>query len=174
MSKKPIDALWYTRCTVPTALGLASQLGWLERTFADDGIAIQSVQDSTDPRIRASHFDHRLRHSVRQGGSIPAIWTRAKGVETRVLGLTWTEEAQTLLALPESNIGSVGDLRGKRIAIPRHVGQAIEITGVGALRGVRSALASEGLTEKDVTLVDLAIPEARWNLRPDPSSPRQG
>jgi ABC-type nitrate/sulfonate/bicarbonate transport system substrate-binding protein len=174
MPKKSIDALWYTRCTVPTALGLASQLGWLDRTFAEDGVAIKSVQDSTDPEVRASHFDHRLRYSVRQGGSIPAIWARARGVETRVVGLTWTEETQTILALPEANIRSVADLRGKRIAIPRHIGQAIEITGVGALRGVLSALATEGLTENDVKLVDLAIPEDRWNVHPDPSSPRQG
>jgi ABC-type nitrate/sulfonate/bicarbonate transport system substrate-binding protein len=174
MTTNSIDALWYTRCSVPTALGLASQLGWLDRTFGEDGIAIRSVQDSSDPDVRASHFDHRLRYSVRQGGSIPAIWARARGVETRVVGLTWTEEAQTILALPDAGIRSVADLRGKRIGIPRHIGQAIEITGVGALRGVLSALATEGLTEKDVKLVDLAIPEEQWKVRLDPSSPRQG
>jgi ABC-type nitrate/sulfonate/bicarbonate transport system substrate-binding protein len=159
-----LDALWYARCPVPTALGLASQMGWLQKTFGEVGVTVHSVQDSPDPNVRASHFDHRLKHSVRQGGSIPAIWARARGAETRVLGLTWTEETQTILALPGAGIQNVSDLAGKRLAIPKHVGQVVEITGTGALRGILSALATQGLSERDVRLVDVVVAKDVWDV----------
>jgi ABC-type nitrate/sulfonate/bicarbonate transport system substrate-binding protein len=171
---KSIDSLWYTRCTVPTALGLASQLGLLERTFSPDGIEIRSVQDSRDPDVRASHFDHRLQYSVRQGGSIPAIWARARGVETRVVGLTWTEETQSILVLPGSNIRALTDLQGKRLAIPKHVGQPIEITGTGALRAFTSALATVGLSGRDVEFVELPVQREVWEARGSVEGARQG
>ena len=31
-----IDTLWFTRCPVPTATGLAYKLGWLTEEFAAD------------------------------------------------------------------------------------------------------------------------------------------
>ncbi len=41
MAGEKIDALWYTRCGVPTAIGIAVQLGWLEKAFEPSGIAIR-------------------------------------------------------------------------------------------------------------------------------------
>jgi ABC-type nitrate/sulfonate/bicarbonate transport system substrate-binding protein len=171
---KSIESLWYTRCTVPTALGLASQLGLLERKFSPDGIEIRSIQDSRDPDVRASHFDHRLQYSVRQGGSIPAIWARARGVETRVVGLTWTEETQSILVSPGSKIRELTDLKGKRLAIPKHVGQSIEITGTGALRAFSSALETVGLSESDVEFVELPVQKEVWEARGSVEGARQG
>lgn len=35
MSQSPtLDTLWYTRCPVPTGLGIAVQKGWLDRKFS--------------------------------------------------------------------------------------------------------------------------------------------
>ena len=34
MTDSKIEALWYTRCGVPTAIGVAVQLGWLDKAFA--------------------------------------------------------------------------------------------------------------------------------------------
>ena len=82
------DALWYSRSSVPTPLGIAAQLGWLQREFVDDGIAVLSVQSSAEPEIREAHALHHLPNLFRQGGSIPAIWARARGADTRLIGLT--------------------------------------------------------------------------------------
>ena len=68
-----IDTLWYTRCPVPTPLGIAAQLGWVEDEFRADGIKVRTLQDESDPALRESHFDHKLDNSFRQGGNIPAI-----------------------------------------------------------------------------------------------------
>jgi ABC-type nitrate/sulfonate/bicarbonate transport system substrate-binding protein len=158
MLKNKLDALWYTRCGVPTAIGIAAHLGWLEKAFAQDGIAIRSIRDSDDPRVRESHFDHHLRHSVRQGGSSPAIWARAQGRDTRVIGLIWTDEAQQILTLPSTKIRSVKDLKGRRLALPKRNDDRfprLDVRGASALRGFLAALSTEGLTERDVEFVQL-------------------
>jgi ABC-type nitrate/sulfonate/bicarbonate transport system substrate-binding protein len=99
--------LWYTRCPVPTPLGIAAQLGWIEAEFDRDKIAVRTLQDEQDSKLRESHFDHWLPNSFRQGGSIPAIWARSRGRDTRLLGLTWTDESQVILTRPDSGIRSV-------------------------------------------------------------------
>lgn len=158
MTDRKIDTLWYTRCGVPTAIGVAVQLGWLDKAFASEGIEVRSLRDSEDQEVRNSHFDHHLRFSVRQGGSSPAIWARAEGRETRVIGLIWTDESQQILTLPGSGIRSVKDLKGRRLALPKRVSSRfprLDVRGAAALRGYLSALSTESLTEKDVEFVEL-------------------
>ena len=84
----PLDTLWYTRCPVPTGLGIAVQKGWLQDSLGALGTQVQSLRESSDQAVRESHFDHSLRNSVRHGGSIPALWARAQGRETRLIGLS--------------------------------------------------------------------------------------
>ena len=83
--------IWYTRCPVPTPLGIAINQGVIDRDLAELGITVRSIQDTADPDVRASHYDHHLAHSFRQGGSVPAIWARAAGADTRVIGLSWID-----------------------------------------------------------------------------------
>jgi ABC-type nitrate/sulfonate/bicarbonate transport system substrate-binding protein len=168
MPGEKIDALWYTRCGVPTAIGVAARLGWLERAFAPAGIEIRSIRDSEDQKVRDSHFDHHLRYSVRQGGSSPALWARAEGRPTRVIGLLWTDESQQILTLPRTKIRTVKDLRSRRLALPRRRSERfdrLDIRGAAALRGYLSALSTEGLDEKDVEFVELPAREAEPGAR---------
>ena len=152
--------LWYTRCPVPSPLGIAARQGWLAETFAQDGIAIESIIDSKDRSVRESHFDHHLAWSFRQGGNIPPIWARASGRDTRLVAITWTDEFQALITLPGSGITSAAQLAGKRIAIPRRVNDLIDFHRATALKGTVSGLSLAGLTHEDVTLVDLPIEES--------------
>ena len=153
MSK--IDTLWYTRCPVPTPLGIAARLGWIDDEFRDDGIKVRTLQDEVDPKLRASHFDHRLDNSFRQGGNIPAIWARSSGRETRVVGLTWTDEAQVILTSPGTKIRTVADLKGKRLGVATRPKDAIDFWKATTLRAYVAALKLHGLSDKDVTLVEL-------------------
>jgi ABC-type nitrate/sulfonate/bicarbonate transport system substrate-binding protein len=153
MSK--LDTLWYTRCPVPTPVGIAVQLGWIEDEFKRDGIKLGSIRDSADASVRASHFDHKLDHSFRQGGSVPAIWARAAGRQTRLIGLTWTDEAQVILARPESKIRTIKDLKGRRLGIATRPNDIIDFWKATTLRAYLATLGLEGLTEKDVELVEI-------------------
>lgn len=149
-----LETLWYTRCPVPTGLGIAVQKGWLEQTLASQGTRIQSLRESSEQAVRESHFDHSLQNSVRHGGNIPAIWARAQGRDTRVIGLSWADEVQLILTRPDSGIRSVKDLKGRRFGLPDWHGAQIDFTRAQALRGLENALRLEGLSVQDVELVD--------------------
>jgi ABC-type nitrate/sulfonate/bicarbonate transport system substrate-binding protein len=158
MPQDPLNELWYTRCSIPTAIGLAVQLGWLERAFAPLGVSIRSLREATDPNTRRSHFDHHLQYSVRQGGSSPALWAKSEGADTRAIGLIRTDESQLVLALPSSKIRSVKDLKGRRLALPKRQTAelpGLDVRGAAALRGYLSALSTEGLGPNDVEFVEL-------------------
>jgi len=154
MSDYAVDTLWYTRCSVPTPFSIAAQLGWFEEEFRDDGFKVRSLRESSRPEELSSHFDHNLANSFRQGGSVPAIWARSRGQDTRVVALTWTDEYQAIIALPSSGVRSVKDLKGRRLGLPKH-NITIDHNRASALRAFEVTLATEGLTITDVELVDL-------------------
>ncbi|MEU9841055.1 ABC transporter substrate-binding protein [Actinomadura sp. NPDC048032] len=146
--------LWFTRCPVPTATGIAADRGWLADEFAADGIAVRSLQDAGTEDVRGEHYRHRLATLVREGGNVPALWARSNGAPTRLIGLTWFEERQVIAVRPGSGITEPGDLKGRRLAVPR---RAIEIDfwRAMALRGFDGALRQAGLTLSDAERVEL-------------------
>lgn len=159
--KSSLDKLWFTRCPVPTATGLAYRLGWLQQAFADDGIAVETLQDN--PGLGQHHYDHQLPELIREGGNILAFAARAQGAPTRLIGLTWIDEWQVILVRPESSIRSAADLAGKRLALPQWIEHPLPSHARGSsiargmsLQGYRGALASAGLGLHDVTLVEVS------------------
>ena len=156
MSEK-LDTLWYTRCPVPTGLGIAIQQGWLEEAFRAKDIGLSSLLESDDFSKRESHFSHTVQNSVRHGGNIPAISARARGRDTRVIGLSWADETQLILARPESGITSVRELKGRRFGLPNWKNVEIDFTRAQAIRGLENALRLEGLEVSDVEIVDQDI-----------------
>ena len=148
-------SVWYTRCPAPTPLSIAAQLGWVEETFKARGVAVASIRDSKDKAIRQSHFDHSLDWSFRQGGNIPPIWARSTGRQTRLVGLTTTDEFQAVITLPGTGITTARDLKDRKLGVPRRAEGIIDVQRATALKGIVSALTLEGLTARDVELVYL-------------------
>jgi len=150
--------LWYTRCSVPTPFGIAEQRGWFdEELAADKDVEILALQSSPDPKVHQSHYTHTQPNSFRQGGNYPAIWARANGSDTRVIGLSWIEAPQAVLVGPESNLRSVADLKGKRLLIVRRPHEPIDFPYATTLRTYEKVLATAGLTLKDVELVERTV-----------------
>jgi len=141
-------------------LGIAAQQGFIEEEFRKDGIEVRTLQDVTDPELRDSHYDHKLDNSFRQGGNIPAIWARSAGRATRVVGLTWTDEAQVILTLPGSGIQSLRDLKGKRLGVLRNPFIKIDFWRATTLRAYVAALKLEGYSQRDVQLVEISRTDA--------------
>jgi ABC-type nitrate/sulfonate/bicarbonate transport system substrate-binding protein len=154
MSNKTI---WYTRCPVPTAFSIALRNGWFDEEFAAEGIEVNSLLKSADRAVRESHFDHTLADSFRHGGNTPPIWARAKGNDVRLIGLSWTDQPQFLLSLPDSGIKTAADLKGKRLSLPRRTRDSIDFWRANYLQFYDTALASAGLTLADVQLVDIPV-----------------
>ncbi|MFI7005413.1 ABC transporter substrate-binding protein [Streptomyces sp. NPDC050145] len=149
------DTLWFTRCPVPTATGIAADRRWLAAEFAPDGITVRSLQDAGRDADPQTHYTHVLPGLFREGGNVPALWARSRGEETRLVGLTWIEERQTVLVAPGSGVRGAAALRGLRLALPHHHRLAIDFWRAMALRGFEGALASAGLGLDDAVLVDV-------------------
>lgn len=156
----PPTELWYTRCPVPTASGIAIQNGWFDDEFGRDGIPVRSLRASPERQVRESHFTHTLENSFRQGGNGPAIYARSEGRDTVLLGLHWTTQYQGLLARPEAGIDSLAALRGRRLALPRRLHDKIDFWRSISLQAYDSALRLAGLTLADVQLVELPVAES--------------
>lgn len=151
---KPLDTLWYTHSPVPTGLGIAVESGRLAEAFRPYGTNIQGLRESSDREVREAHFDHHLDNSVRHGGNTPAIWAKASGKSTRVLGLSWSDEVQLILTTQESGVKTTRDLHNRRFGIPKWANVQIDFGRAQALRGLENALQLEGLTIADIDLVD--------------------
>jgi ABC-type nitrate/sulfonate/bicarbonate transport system substrate-binding protein len=166
-----IDKIWFTRCPVPTATGLAYKLGWLEDELKPEGIALGTLQEVGGDLAR-HHYDHQLPTLIREGGNLFAIPARAQGAPTRLVGLTWIEEWQSILVRPDSDIRSPADLKGKRLALPAFRAADLAENKRGrsiargmSLQGYKGALASVGLTFDDVRLVEVGGGEPNGNAR---------
>lgn len=166
-----LSRVWYTRCSVPTPVGLAVQLGFLQAAFAEAGVALESLRDDPDPAIRNSHFSHHLAYSFRHGGNVPPIRARSEGTPTRLVGITWTDEFQALLVAPESDIRGVADLRGRRFGVARRSDGIVDFMAATALKGLVSGLSLGGLAPNDVEIVDIPLPPAATAWQPADALP---
>lgn len=153
--------LWYTRCPVPTATSIAIQKGWLTDIFAQQTVNLKPLRSVAEEQTRNSHFTHSQANSFREGGNTPAIYARAQGRDTVLIGLAWTPQYQGILTLPHSGIKQVEDLKGRRLAVPRRVHDTIDFWQASSIQGYEHALKSANLTLNEVTLVDLPI-EAKF------------
>ncbi|GAA5186313.1 ABC transporter substrate-binding protein [Rugosimonospora acidiphila] len=152
-----LDRIWFTRCPVPTASGLAHSLGWLARGFAESGVEVGVLQDAP-LEIARHHYDHDLVGLIREGGNVPAIAARADGAPTRLIGLTWIDEGQSIVVGPDSPISSPAALRGARIAVPGwSTTRDTSMARAMALHGFKGALRLAGLTLDDVEFVEVPI-----------------
>jgi ABC-type nitrate/sulfonate/bicarbonate transport system substrate-binding protein len=153
----PVD-LWYTRCGAATASALAIRKNWLQEEFAKGGTILHSLRDSDSLQIRNSHYHHKQTGMFREGGNIPPIWAKGIGQDTVVVGITWLDEYQGILSRAGSSVREIGDLKGKRLGIPRHKDAVIDFQRGAAQHGFATALALAGLTPTDVTWVDIDAP----------------
>ncbi|MGF7151579.1 ABC-type nitrate/sulfonate/bicarbonate transport system substrate-binding protein [Sphingomonas zeicaulis] len=170
-----LSEIWFTRCPVPTATGLAYRRGWLDEAFGQAGIKVRTLQEESGP-LRHHHYDHRLPTLVREGGNILAIAARAQGEPTKLVGLTWIEERQAILVRPGSGIASAADLKGRKLGLPTWTDHEIASHARGSsiargmsLAGYKGALASAWLTLDDVELVEV---ESRRRVSADADAGR--
>lgn len=150
--------LWYTRCGAATVSALAIRKNWLQEEFANGGTVLHSLRDSDSLETRNSHYHHRQTGMFREGGNIPPIWAKGSGQDTAVVGITWLDEYQGILTRAGSGLTTIGDLKGKRLGIPRHKDAVIDFQRGAAQHGFATALALAGLTPADAALIDIDAP----------------
>lgn len=152
---RPVE-LWYSRCGAATASAMAIRKNWLQAEFSKGGTVLHSLRDSDEQRVLDSHYHHGLTGLFREGGNIPPIWARARGSETAVVGITWLDEYQGILTTANSGIKTTADLKGKRLALPKH-DNLIDFQRGAALHGFVTALGLTGAQATDATFVDVPV-----------------
>ncbi|HZV09801.1 MAG TPA: hypothetical protein VFF94_08570, partial [Novosphingobium sp.] len=163
MNPPAIDSLWYTRCPVPSASGIAIEHDLLAAEFAPDGIAVRPITDAPQPQQEA-HFDHGLAALFREGGNVPAMAARAAGAATVLIGLTFVPEFQAIAVLPDAPFQGLADLADGRLLVPDHGAGRVDFFAAMSLRGYHNAFAATQLPLPE-RLVRIPRPKAEMGQR---------
>jgi len=164
--KASLKEIWSGRCPVPTATGLALKLGWLKEEFAADGIEVFDRREQAGDRWRTTYGTELVPPLFREGGAIPALIGKAQGEHTRLIGLTWIDEWQTILVHPQSGITSPAQLKSRRLAVPAwgtttKGRRSSSIARGMSLHGYKNVLDYAGLDWRNVTLVEVGSGDGR-------------
>jgi sulfonate transport system substrate-binding protein len=155
----------YTICPgVPTISALAAPLGLLHEEFTPDAdldVTIKHIGFTGK-----TEWAHEDRFWIRNAGHAPALWGRAKGVDSKLVALAWLEGTYPVITLTGSGIRSVADLKGKRLAVFRSKDALFDLQYGGQLRTYTTTLATAGLTLDDVEVVTI------WRDKFDPTVKR--
>ncbi|MEC9341570.1 MAG: hypothetical protein VX663_08820 [Pseudomonadota bacterium] len=156
MSTDTANTIWYTRCPVPTASGIAYQRGMFDTAFAGTGFVVRNIRDAGGGKGGLNtHFSHTLANSFREGGGSPPVWARANGADTSLLGVSFIEETLGLFVRSDADIERVEDLAGKRCALPVWPELIMNFFRFAALKAFDSALRLHDMTPADVRFVDV-------------------
>jgi len=158
------STIYYTRCPVPTASGIAFQAGNFNDSFANSGYEVRNITE-LGPQAQNVHYTHSIEAFFREGGAAPPIWARANDIDSVVLAMTFVEELLGVYVRVDDPVEDISELAGRRIAVPVWPRLIFNFWRFVALHGLNNALASAGLTLDDVQLVDV---EEGW----DPSERR--
>ncbi len=167
MSERPKE-IYFTPCPVEVLSHVAFHAGFFAESFRGTGSELRHIS-SLPTAEWDNHFTHRHPHFIRDGGNIPPIWARSRGVDTYAIGVTFAHRRQVMLTRKDS-LDSVADLAGKRLALPKREGELIDFWRATLLRGSLSVLEIHGLTGEDVTFVDIPVSERYLDEKTDGNS----
>lgn len=145
--------IWYTRCPVPTASGVAFQRRMFDDAFAGTPYEVRNIKELGLAGAN-THFDHSLDASFREGGGSPPMWARVNGSDTQLLGITFMDEILGIFVRADDSARTVADLAGRRLALPVWPKLIFNFLRFAAEKGFHSALSLHGLSERDVHFVD--------------------
>jgi len=116
-----------------------------EKAFAEQGIKIQwNFFKGAGPVINEAIANGQV--DLAYLGDLAAIIGKSNGLDTRLLSASARGVKQYLGVVPGSGIKTLQDLKGKRVAIFR---------GTATQLSFDAALASQGLSEKDLKVINL-------------------
>ena len=169
-------ALYYTRCPVPTASGIAFQRRMFAPVFLGTDYEVRDLSELGSAH-RDAHYTHSVSRFFREGGGSPPVWARSRGVNSVLLGATFMEEMLGIFVRTGDPAETIPDLAGRRFALPRWPRLVFNFWRFAACKGIVSALRIHFMTLEDIALVDVTEewdPHERRNVqrRDAPAPPR--
>lgn len=132
---------------------LIKEKGWIEEEFSADGTKITWVQSLGSNK--ALEFLNAGSIDIGSTAGAAALVARINGNPVKSIGVYSRPEWTALVTRPDTGIARIEDLKGRRVAVTRGTDPHIFLV---------RALASAGLTEKDVQLVLLQHPDGKTAL----------
>ena len=151
-----MKTIWYTRCPVATASGIAFQRGSFDEEFAGSEYEVKNLRDLGQNKM-SSHFDHSLDSAFREGGNIPPTWARVQGADTLLVGLTFVADSLCIYVRAEDPAQSFADLEGRRAGISTRPDAMIDFMRVNGHKAFDSALRAHGMAADDIEYVPVVI-----------------
>ncbi len=110
-------AIWYTRCPVATASGIAYQRNMFEELFAASGYEVRNLKELGKEKA-TTHLTHTLADSCREGGALPPLTARQSGADTSWFGFSSTIARRSWKSNVAFRQSQRGDL-ATSISVPR-------------------------------------------------------
>jgi len=132
-------------------LTIVQQNRWLEEEFAKDGVRIEwHFFRGAGPAVAEALSARQL--DIVSLGDLACVLHKSRGLPTRFLVPTGRDVNSYLATAPGSPIKTVADLKGRKVAV---------LKGTAYQRPFDNLLASAGLSEKDVKVINMDWPSSK-------------
>ena len=154
------NEVFYTNCPLVSASNIDQELGWTKEEFGKLGVEFAYFRSRPETDWYP-HYIHNQDNLIRFGGLFPPIDVNADFRRTRMLGLTHVPyEGGCMLVRAKDDIFRMSDLKGKKIGITKSQNTLKnDWWRIQEHQGILSMLRMNGMTEKDVKLVDFPYPD---------------
>ncbi len=154
------DEVYYTNCPLVSASNVDQELGWVHEEYLKLGVDYAYFRSRRETDFYP-HYIHNQDNLIRFGGLFPPIQVHADYRRTRMLGLTHVpHEGGCLLVRAKDNLFRMSDLKGKKIGITKSLNTLKnDWWRIQEHQGILAMLRMNGMTEKDVKLVDFPYPD---------------
>src|SRR5210317_267801 len=154
------NEVYYTNCPLVSASNVDQELGWVHEEYLKLGVDYAYFRSRRETDFYP-HYVHNQDNLIRFGGLFPPIQVHADYRRTRMLGLTHVpHEGGCLLVRAKDNLFRMSDLKGKKIGITKSLNTLKnDWWRIQEHQGILAMLRMNGMTEKDVKLVDFPYPD---------------
>jgi len=166
LSTVPLDwtEVYYTNCPLVSASNVDQELGWTREEFKRIGVKYAFMR-STPLNDWYPHYIHNLDNLIRFGGLFPPVHVHADIRRTRLLGVTHApREGGVLLVRAKDDIYRMTDLKGKKIGLSKSLNTIkTDWWRIQEEQGIELMLRMNGMTRKDVKIVEFPYPDDWYN-----------
>jgi len=152
--------VYYTNCPLVSASNVDQELGWVKEEYTKIGVEYAYFRSRRENNWYP-HYIHNLDNLIRFGGLFPPIQVMADIRRTRLLGATHApREGGCLMVRARDDIYRMSDLKGKKIGITKSLNTIKnDWWRIQEHQGILLMLRMNGMSEKDVELVDFPYPD---------------